>query len=242
MPTAAAPKVFTVDDLQALALQHELIASYLRVLAAQTDSPAIAEICLKHRNIASLYREIASRIIHEQKEKEVMKRVIDRVRALVLIVALALVVGGVTAAQDVTVEPTAEVTPAPSEPTPQEPVVIDQTGFRVGLFGFATFVIVTFLGGAGMGAAWQAIRKSKQAQDNLEKAYESVSPKTQADIRAGYETAARAWERVDQTAREVLEFLNRVTDRLPNEAQAAIRVAPLPPDAPPTPKKGAYDL
>lgn len=132
-----------------------------------------------------------------------------------------------TVVDEPTAEPTIEATAVPTEepePPPIEtPVIVDQTGFRVGLFGFIASLALLFIGGAGVGATWANIRNSKQAKDDLEMAYESTSPKTQDDIRNAWERAGNAWDRVDQLAREVLKFVGEVTDKQPN----------LPPPPPP---------
>lgn len=114
-----------------------------------------------------------------------------------------------------TVVVTPEPTPAPVEP---DPIIVDQTGFRVGAFGFVAIVVTLLLGGAGLGIAWSEIRHSKAAKDSLEMAYESISPDTQEHIRAGYDAAERAYEKFDQLAREVFQFIGEVTDKQPNDA------------------------
>lgn len=165
--------------------------------------------------------------IKEARRLESMKRTSTIVPLMILFALLLMVVSvsaqesteAPTPTQEVTAAPTAEVTPVPEPEQPDEetPVIIDQGGFRVGTFGFIATIVTLLLGGAGIGAAWATIRNSKQAKDNLELAYESTSPKTQEDIRKGYEVAERAWDRVDQLAREVLKFFEEVTDKEPNE-------------------------
>lgn len=114
----------------------------------------------------------------------------------------------------VTLEPTA----APELPPVPDPVIVDQTGFRVGAFGFLAIIVTILLGGVGLGVAWSEIRHSKAAKDNLEMAFESISPKTQEDIRMGYEAAERAWDKFEQLAHEVFDFIGEVTDKQPNDA------------------------
>jgi hypothetical protein len=114
-----------------------------------------------------------------------------------------------------TLEPTAVVTPIPAEP---DPIIVDQTGFRVSLLGLLAAVGMIFLGGAGLGVAWATVRANKQIKDYTEKLYEATSPDTQDKIDKGYQFAKDAWNRVDELAREVLKFVGEVTDKAPNDA------------------------
>jgi hypothetical protein len=117
--------------------------------------------------------------------------------------------------EEVTVVPTAVPTePAPVEPAP---VIVDQVNFRVGIFGILTIVGSLVLGGFGLGAVWGHIRGSKAAKDELERAYQSLSPDAQEQILQARDQAQTAWDKVDQFAREVLKLVSEVSDGLPNE-------------------------
>jgi hypothetical protein len=87
----------------------------------------------------------------------------------------------------------------------------------VGIFGILTIVGSLVLGGFGVGAVWGHIRGSKAAKDELERAYNSLSPDAQEQINAAHDQAQTAWDKVDQFAREVLKLVGEVTDGQPNE-------------------------
>ncbi len=155
-------------------------------------------------------------------------------KRLLFVTLLALSIALPVAAQDTEVPPTVEIsTPAPTEevtaaptavatePAPVEqpaPIVVDQVNFRVGIFGILTIVGSLLLGGFGLGAVWGHVRASKAAKDELERAYNSLSPDAQDQIAQARDQAQTAWDKVDQFAREVLKLVSEVTDKLPNEA------------------------
>jgi hypothetical protein len=119
----------------------------------------------------------------------------------------------VTATPSPTEEATEEPLPPPTEPGP---IISDQVNFRVGIFGILTIIGMLFLSGFGIGAIWGNIRANKEAKDALEKAYESLSPEAQEQIRLAHEQTQTAWDTVDRLVREVLKFGGEVTDHLPN--------------------------
>lgn len=115
-----------------------------------------------------------------------------------------------------TEEPTATPEPTLVPPTEPGPIISDQVNFRVGIFGILTIIGMLFLSGFGIGAIWGNIRANKEAKDAIEKAYESLSPEAQEQIRLAHEQTQTAWDTVDRLVREVLKFGGEVTDKLPN--------------------------
>lgn len=120
-----------------------------------------------------------------------------------------------------TVAPTVEPTPIPTpEPAPP-PVIVDQVNFRLGILGAVFGVVMLLLSGMGIGYVWGHVRASKEAKDSIELAFKSTSPETQEQIRKAHEQAQNAWNRVDEIARQIMQFWGEVTDSEPN--------APTPP-------------
>lgn len=153
-------------------------------------------------------------------------------RRLILILAVMLALHmPALAAQDATPTPEApptetvipSETPIPTEtaiptetPVAPAPVIDDEVNFTLGIGGFLLGLLALLLGGGGIGYVFGHIAASKEHKDNLEKAYESTSPATQEQIRRVYETTQTAWDRVDALVRDVMKFVNEVTDKQPN--------------------------
>lgn len=113
-----------------------------------------------------------------------------------------------------TLAPTAAVeTPVPPEQPPviviPQPDLLPITGVQL-----AAYIVLAFAAGGGALAILYRVLENKDVQDTVEKLYESWSPETQEFIKTmlddAKETTTRLWT-----------FMDRVTDGLPNTAQAA---------------------
>lgn len=105
--------MFTVDDLQAMGLEQELLAGYYRVLATKSGMDTFANIAMNHKKLADHYYRVAQRVLDRQQMEGVMKR--WKLYGMVLVVMMLLLVGSV-GAQDVTGEAIPVVATVNGEP------------------------------------------------------------------------------------------------------------------------------
>lgn len=124
---------------------------------------------------------------------------------LLLILALALPV----AAQ----EPDETPEPTPVVITDDTPVVVVQPDRTGDILAFGGIVLLAIAGGGGIVLVIERITRSKDAADNAERLYLSLSPEWQDTIRAIVEAS----QRVADVADRLLDFAEVVTDGKPND-------------------------
>lgn len=110
-----------------------------------------------------------------------------------------------------------EVTPisTPVDGDVVAPIVVED-GVTVPVLHLIAILFVTVAGGGSIVVIVGRILESKEARDHSERLYQSASPTTQQMIREGYEFGRRAQDMMDR----VLDYLEAITDGLPNEAIA----------------------
>lgn len=119
--------MFTVDDLQAMGLEHELLAGYYRVLAYRSGFDTFSNIAMNHMKLATCFLTMAQRQIDAQIEREKVAKMSKRWTILSVLALLMFVLVGSVSAQEgteavpVVVTVNGDVVEATLEPTTAPP-------------------------------------------------------------------------------------------------------------------------
>lgn len=165
------------DKLAALADEHETLAANYRVIGMKLGIREFGAVSVAHLNLAHLLREMAGRtssVVEEEETKTVKHKRTWTIISLILLPLLLL--GGTISAQEVTVEPTAVVTPAPDDTPPvEQPPEGTEGSFNIEQT-IAVLIVYLLYTGALAGSIQVAINQLKPLFLDPIKNSENVSP------------------------------------------------------------------